>query len=372
MNERYLHHLWKNKLLPFHKLKTIDNKEIQFVNPGFHNENESGPDFTMAKLKIDDLMWIGSVEIHVLSSDWYKHKHHIDKAYENVILHVVYEHDKSVEITNRLIPTIELKSFIDLNHFNRFLNFYKSPKFPCKFNFYEYSKTELPKMIELAVEGRLLRKIAEFSSRLNSDSHRLYLLTAHSFGSSVNKQPFEQFANNYSLERIYALLKNNNIDKLTNQLWGEVKNYNWKTKGLHAASIPFKRFEQFIKFITNADLNFPFWSLPASLIILHFQNEFYKVEITSKIIIDGFLINVLSPIIYHKGIEENRLDLKIKAIQILKNTNPESNRFTKIWEELGVKPQNAYDSQGLLEIYQQLCTRKDCLNCLIGKNVLKL
>ena len=89
IKEEYIHYLWKNKLLLIYKLKLINGESIHVLDVGNHNENESGPDFLMASIKIDGVVWHGHVEIHVKASDWYKHQHHKDKNYNNVILHLV-------------------------------------------------------------------------------------------------------------------------------------------------------------------------------------------------------------------------------------------------------------------------------------------
>ena len=120
MNEKYLHFLWKMKRLPFPKLSLFDKKEFTILDFGTHNEFESGPDFQDASILYDDLKLFGSIELHINASDWYKHKHHLDKAYNNVILHVVFNNDKEVVQNGRIIPTIELKTHVDPKHYAKF------------------------------------------------------------------------------------------------------------------------------------------------------------------------------------------------------------------------------------------------------------
>ena len=109
MKEEFLHYIWKYKLYRNNNLTSQKGEKIKIVNQGTHNF-DSGPDFFNAKIKINDTVWAGNVEIHINSSDWYAHNHDSDKAYDNVILQVVFNHDKDVRRTNgQIISTLELK-----------------------------------------------------------------------------------------------------------------------------------------------------------------------------------------------------------------------------------------------------------------------
>jgi len=113
MQEAFLHSLWKYKKLDTRQLKTTGGESVQILNTGFHNETESGPDFFKAELVINGQHWVGNLEIHIISSDWYTHKHEVDSAYDNVILHVVWEEDVSIfRKDETLIPCLELKNYI--------------------------------------------------------------------------------------------------------------------------------------------------------------------------------------------------------------------------------------------------------------------
>ena len=120
MNEIYLHYLWKMKRLPIHQMKLVDGRNFSLLDFGSYNEFENGPDFKDGSIILDDLKWFGSIEIHVNASDWYKHKHQIDPNYDNVILHVVYKADCEVIQNGRVLPTLELKPWIDFNHFKQY------------------------------------------------------------------------------------------------------------------------------------------------------------------------------------------------------------------------------------------------------------
>ena len=112
MQEDFLHYIWKHKKFRFNNLETTTGESIVVTSVGQHNFN-SGPDFFNAKIKVGDQLWAGNVEIHIKSSDWFLHSHEQDQAYDNVILHVVYEHDREVHTTTeQFIPCLELKNRI--------------------------------------------------------------------------------------------------------------------------------------------------------------------------------------------------------------------------------------------------------------------
>ncbi len=111
--EDFLHFIWKFRLYNNQTLLCHPDGKLQVVNPGMLNKN-AGPDFTEAKLKIDETLWVGHVEIHLKSSDWLLHHHQHDPAYDNVILHVVYENDQPIFRKNGCeIPVFVLKGMFD-------------------------------------------------------------------------------------------------------------------------------------------------------------------------------------------------------------------------------------------------------------------
>ena len=134
MTEAYLHYIWQNRLFATDKLRTTDGLKITIINSGFHNAN-AGPDFLEARIKIADKEWAGHVEIHIASSDWNKHKHQQDKAYDNVILHVVYEDDEIIKTNSgSAIPTLVLAGNFDEMGYWRYEQFifYKKVHSMCQ------------------------------------------------------------------------------------------------------------------------------------------------------------------------------------------------------------------------------------------------
>ena len=365
MNEHYLHIIWNKKRLSFHQLNTTQNDSVEILHTGEYNALESGPDFTMAKARIDGLVWVGSIEIHVKSSDWYKHKHHLDHAYNNVILHVVYEHDMDVTIAGRTLPVIELKNHIDSNHYLKYtqLKVKSNKNFPCESLFNEKHHIELERMKIQAVESRLLSKTSEtYFSHKESDCIVFLKLAAHAFGTAVNAQPFEQLINSFSLEELIKF-----DEKQKNAV---LSNFLWKRKGL--VSDPKKRINQFINFIQVFDSQFHFWDLPASMMLMYAEQQFKKAKISSKFLLCNFLINCVVPFVFWKGNKTGNRQLMEKANRLLGIIPKESNHFTRKWEYIGIRAKNAFDSQALLEIYKQFCIKKACLDCAVGKKIIKL
>jgi len=112
MQEDFLHYIWKYKKFEALELKTTEAETIVVKNVGIHNFN-AGPDFFNAQISIGEQLWAGNVEMHIYASDWYVHNHENDKNYDNVILHVVWEHDIEVYRKDKtIIPTLELKPYV--------------------------------------------------------------------------------------------------------------------------------------------------------------------------------------------------------------------------------------------------------------------
>src|SRR5436190_15371162 len=159
MKEDFLHHLWKFKLYNRLKLKTTDGETVEVVNTGQHN-TDAGPDFFNAKVKVGNTLWAGNVEIHLKSSDWKKHSHHLDGAYKNVILHVVHEHDEAVTTTDgNQIYTLELKEKFNPKLYQNYLQLIESKEWiPCEKQIKSVDKLAIDSWLERLLVERLERK----------------------------------------------------------------------------------------------------------------------------------------------------------------------------------------------------------------------
>ena len=170
MTEDYLHYIWKFSKFDQVSLCTTEKESVQIIKKGFHNQN-AGADFLEGQVKIEDTLWVGSIEIHIKTSDWSLHKHQHDKRYNNVVLHVVYEHDK--DILNQKgdkIPVLELKGLLDENayfYYDKFLS--NGKKLPCENSFSEIHSFLISSTIDNMLIERLERKSNEIIACLDSN-----------------------------------------------------------------------------------------------------------------------------------------------------------------------------------------------------------
>ena len=353
--------------LPFHKLKLTDGSPITILQRGEHNELFNGPDFQNALIVNEKIQWAGPLEIHLKSSDWYKHFHHLDKNYDNVILHVVLEHDKEIVQNGRVLPTIELKDFIDWDHVGRYnrLQLTKGNLPICAASILDIDNAYVKNMMDRAIFKRLNRKALQFNEGDAEQDFLFYF--AQAFGSNYNKEAFvlllrmvnekrklmdksefisfvESLANDEQNERIFAWKKRgfrpvSKVEKRIFQLAHLL--YAWKTEKLNA--------------IVKGDslLALDVWYKEAGI-----QDDFLKQQI---------VINAIAPF-KHK--QEQAEMSGQSAFELLEALKPENNAVIRIWKQMGIVPKNALESQGLLEIYQQFCSHKLCLNCSIGMKIL--
>lgn len=394
MTETYIHFIWKLKRLPFHHLQTTKGKQIQMLNNGIHNLSESGPDFFNARMQYEHMEWAGQVEMHVKSSDWYLHGHHRDEAYNNVMLHVVYEHDREVIVNGTELPTIELKNLIDQEHYNNWEQFAKAIKaIPCEDSLHQVDPVFLKMMLHRAVADRFDRKVNQLLYLYDGLDNQavLYNFIARAFGTKVNAVPFELLTNqlplvalkrlNQSLQRklllnASGLYPEEQVSELpdflgTQQLHPSV----WKRKGLRPSSFPEKRILQFSAFVASCDFN-----LLAEYLS---PEEAYKylVALTGKMnqrpegmisenLLNQLLINAILPYFWFKSLQKEDEQLREFVLALMDQIDPEDNFILKKWNKIGVHATSAYESQALIELYNEYCFHKKCLSCQIGVKLL--
>jgi len=401
MNENYLQFLWKVKRLPFHLIKTTNAQTLEILHVGTHNLNESGPDFLNGKIRMNGIEWCGNIEVHIKSSDWYKHNHQLDLAYSNVILHVVYEHDMEIVIHGELLPTIELKCHIDKDHFERWNNFAGfNNDMNCKNGIPNIDAIYVESMMQRAIIDRLNRKVFFIKQDQGhlEDSEVLYYLVARAFGAKVNQLPFEELASRLPLKILKRFeptdqkhliqftsgLSTLSSELLQSKVWlnanrkykiGNVSAQSWKRKGMHAASRPERRIAQFIVFVQKFNFNSDFMYQSSNDMI----QAFYKLlivnrdhrELTfSKALIDTLIINCIVPFLWWMAERTENDSFQEKAMELLSILSAENNAITRKWNQLGVTIHSAYESQALIEIYNEHCSKNKCLSCEIGIKIL--
>ena len=196
MQEDFLHHIWKFRLFDQRALFTSSGEAIAILKPGDHNF-DAGPDFFNSQLMIGSMKWIGNVELHVNASDWIRHHHEIDPAYDNVILHVVYENDHPIKRKNgELIPTLELKDRMDLRSYQKYLDLNKSKDaIPCGSQIADVDEFILNNWLDrilterLELKSQLILNILRHSN--NNWEETFYQILGRNFGFKINNEPFE-------------------------------------------------------------------------------------------------------------------------------------------------------------------------------------
>ncbi|GGK59893.1 MULTISPECIES: DUF2851 family protein [Flavobacteriaceae] len=422
MNENLLHFLWKLKLFSVKKLKSTNGEIIHIISNGIHNLN-TGPDFLNAKIEIENQVWAGNVEIHINSSDWYKHNHEADKNYDAVILHVVWEHD--VEIfrnNNAKIVTLELKNYISkavLNSYNQL--FSKNKKWiNCENDIQFIDSFIFENWLERLYFERLEQKSSSIQEILTTNNNNweatLFMLLAKSFGLKVNGDAFLNFANSFdfsivrkvsnNVEQLEALflgqagLLSNKYEsiyfeklnreyeylkvkfKLTPILGGQVQFFrlrpnNFPTIRLSQLAFLYSKYQNLFSKIIEIDSlelfyslfevsTFPFWET-------HFTFDKESKKSTKKLtksFIDLILINTIIPLkfVYLKNLGKNEYS---SLFAILENIKPEKNSIISRYNDLNIESPNAFKTQALLQLKNEYCSKQLCLQCAIGKTILK-
>ena len=419
--EAFLIYLWEQRLTS-NKLTTSAGIPLSVIHPGWRNR-DSGPDFFNGRIKIGKTIWAGNIEVHVLASDWFRHGHDKDPAYENVILHVVYENDRPVYRNNgEEIPVLELKGRFDekiLNNYHKFLELHKW--IPCEEMIGSVNRFELLSWLDNLMARRLENKAGEIENDLHNTKQDFqevfYRKLAGNFGFKTNSTAFGLLAGSLPLN-ILAKHKNN-ILQLEALLFGQagmlkadfkedypvaLKNeyeflqakYNlttldrklWKFMRLRPANFPTIRISQFAQLIcrSSALLN-KILEMPRLNDVLdlfkvdaseYWDTHFVFGKKTAKkkkrlgtSSVHLILINTVIPFLFVYGKHKNDRGLQDKALAWLEQLPPESNAIIGRFSALNIKPKNAMESQALIELKQHYCSEKRCLECRIGHVLLK-
>jgi hypothetical protein len=389
MKEDFLQQIWKMKRFPMNQLRLTDGRELSVLKTGIHNK-ESGPDFFNGEIIIDGIRWCGNIEIHVKSSDWNSHGHQFDKTYNNVILHVVYENNQPIVIEGEEIPCLELKQFLVQKMWSSYETFLLNSNWiPCENLLSKVDQVYFYKQLENSLINRLERKVNKLNLRLNElqNNYRqlMYEVFAESFGNKVNSFPFIELTQRISINILEKENEQNKKDLLLgvagllnsskNENWtflkekyklSQMDSASWKYKGLRPKGFPEKRVEQFTSFLSH-EKSFSIWNNSPTE-ILNFFKQFNKI--LSEKFQELIIINAIVPIIWFWSEQRKEPDLKNKALHVLEMLKPESNQIVEKWKKNKIYPKNACESQGLLELKNELCDKRKCLECMIGTKIL--
>lgn len=414
MNEKLLQYLWNFKIFTSFDFKDVAGNDLEIMDFGRWNF-DSGPDFLFGKIKINDLVIAGNIELHVKSSDWIFHKHSGNPEFDNIIAHVVYTHDIDLdEFKNKNIPTLELKAYIDETLLSKYEVLLQETQFiPCE-------KIFDPKNLPVHFhEENLLKKLDEKSIEIedslkhyqNNYEAILFQQLAYAFGLKVNAAIFKQLAESLDYQ-VFNKIRQNQT-QLEALLFGIC---NWLEKPTDDQTKIWKREYEFLKvkyelpdyyihpkFSKLRPPNFPTIRL-SQLASLYHQNQnlfsklinaknikeinqlfstvkaseywdqrfnFGKIspvqgqKTLTKEFVELLLINAVLPLkyTYHKNTDENIPD---EILTLYQHISSEKNTIIDQWKSLKVKPQNALETQSLLFHYRNFCQKKECLRCSIG------
>ncbi|TDP58382.1 DUF2851 family protein [Flavobacterium dankookense] len=421
MKEDFLHYVWQYKKFDFSNLKTCAGDSVIIVNSGQYLQL-AGPDFFNAQIILNEQKWAGNVEIHLKSSDWYLHQHENDTAYDNVILHVVWENDVPIfRKDNNEIPTLELKNYVYKEVLENYLKL-KTQKS------WIYCENQIKTIDDFALQNwqerlffeRLERKeipiLALLKETENDWEAVLFCMLAKNFGLNTNGEAFLKIAKSIPFSVIRK--ESFEIENLEAVLFGMSDLIPLEAEDNYAKDIQ-KRFDyclqkyQFqkkinpqVQFFKHRPDNFPTIRL-AQLAMLYntYQNlfskimaitktdDFYKLfDISvsnywqthyqfdkvsakkkkkfSKSFIDLLIINTIVPIQFSYAKSQGK-EITEVILNIMNSIQFEKNSIVEKFAFFGIKSQNAFETQSLLQLKNEYCNQGKCLNCAIGIQLLK-
>lgn len=392
MKEHYLHYLWKNKLIPFHKLQLKDGSPFHIKDTGKWNRYAGGPDFLDAQIEMYGLTWVGHVEIHVNSMDWYDHNHHLDDAYKAVILHVVYRSNGKVLINNQRLPELELIDVVNEKHFQSFGKFKMKPTIYCSKHVAFLDKQVVKRTFEMAFRNRIEKKTFITENQLN-DQDLLHMLFAKAFGGKLNAEAFKELIRLVPLnvffslspekrKRVYPLVSGlyNAQDAIDYELL-EIMKVNgialmssgqWTQGGIYSSASPKNRVRQFPVFLETFFHTPELGSSIAPMSLknfIGFMSKRAKSSCFPVSFISHLFVNAMIPFFYIY-LSKRGYPALDTCKHLLVEIPPEKNHIIKLWKNAGIYAKNAFESQALLEIFTDFCTNKKCLSCEIGNKIL--
>jgi len=400
MKEDFLQIIWQMQCfsLPAHSTEGLP---IQVIRPGIRNFSD-GPDFSNARIQMDGLEWNGSVEIHIRSSEWKRHGHASDPAYETVILHVVWEEDQPLfRKDGSRIPTLELRERVSLSGILRYRELVNAKEtLPCR-KFLPEMKSLIPEsMLDLALAGRLERRASEilflFEENGFSWKRALALQLARCLGMKGNEDAMEALvkslpdailqqrgagnkkilawlqgqsgfgfsAEEASLQQEYEFLKEG--------YQPEDRSILWKKSGMRPASFPLKRIRLLAELLPDLD---------------HFMSDFpagesgeNKAAFTwsshaelkpGTFLHRHLMVNFQAPALVARALHLGRPEISQLALDALHDLTAEENSNSRWLRELGFPMRTAGHSQGGKELHRDWCQKRRCTECRIGQEILK-
>lgn len=428
--EQLLHYVWKHKLLPSCPLATTDGQSVEVIDPGLHN-TDAGPDFFNAKVRIGGTMWVGNVEIHDKASEWFTHGHDRDPRYDNVVLHVVAVGDIRVRTHGgNVIPQMTLE--VPKNIADNYAELLRADKYPpCHRLIPTLSGLTAHSWMNALQTERLERKathIAEQVDRADGSWEEAYFATlARNYGFGINGDAFETWTTGgwlqhmahhrddlFQIEAVFfgqaGLLSPESMPErhraaasadsyfmtLRDEYLYLARKFTlrpmdsrlWRFMRLRPQNFPHIRLSQLanlyhsqrsglsrlVECETVDDVRrlmrtavTPYWRTHYAF-GLQSRDSAKNLSARST---DLIIINTVVPVLFAYGRHRATERLCQRAMDFLEQLKPENNAIVRMWDECGLKAQNAADSQALIQLKKSYCDRKDCLRCRIGYEYLK-
>ncbi|MBR1499623.1 MAG: DUF2851 family protein [Bacteroidaceae bacterium] len=402
--ERLLHYVWKHRLLPVGTLITSDGQELEVIDPGLHNRDQ-GPDFFNAKVRLGGTLWAGNVEVHLRSSDWYRHGHDTDPAYNSVVLHVVGEVDGEVTTADgKTLPQVR----IDIPERIR-----QSYNELCRTEDYPRCHRIIPSLPTLKVhqwmDALLVERLKERSELVEARAERTggdweratFVTLSRSFGFGLNGDSFERWAMRiplqaagkhrddlFQVEALFLGMAGLTDEVKTLRSGQEAERLRQEFAYLqHKFSLdePLQRSDW--HFLRTRPGNFP------SVRIMQIAELYHKGQVQMSRLLEAkgvdelqqclavrgttagsrrlLIINTVVPLLFAYGRHIGDEDICQRAVRLLEQLPAENNYILRQWQACGLRVQTAADSQALIQLKRQYCDRTDCLRCRFGYEFLK-
>jgi hypothetical protein len=425
MDEAYLHYIWQFQRFDLSRLCCADGTPLVVLHPGYPNR-DAGPDFLQAKVRMGEILWTGSVEIHVAAADWFRHGHQADPAYSNVILHVVWQADDrpALRCDGSAIPVFELAPRVDPLQLQRYQDYIGGgAEILCRTFLPGVSTLKIIEQFDRALAARLEQKAgtvrAELESAAGDWEETAYRLLARSFGLRINSDPFYRLARSLPLRLLRkcagrtraveallfghaGLLPETPADGYPADLASEYRHlvhkfrmepsglerHHWKYARTRPAGFPSLRLAQFAGLAGQFDLLFDrmLGEGPVSEVLTllrtrpsEYWTRHYDFGKPAPMPLGGLgtdslrvvLINTWAPLLACMAAERDDRRFMDRALEILQELRAENNRITRLWKEAGLRLASSFDSQAALQLYRGWCRPRHCLNCAIGLNILR-
>ena len=428
--EQLLHYVWKHRLFPLHELTTTDGQTVEVIDTGLHNSN-SGPDFFNAKIKLNGTLWVGNVEIHDQSTDWYLHGHQHDSAYDNVVLHVVgtgngtttNSQGKTITQLQLDVPPYVRNNYHELFTTDRYPPCYKVIPTLSRLMVHSWMTTLQTERLEQKTEAIQYRA----SIGTGDWEAALFITLARNFGFGINGEAFEQWGksislqmagrhrdNPFQIEALFmgqaGLLQTESIpdryqeaaekDPYFQQLQREyqflahkyslqpIRHQLWRFMRLRPQNFPHSRIAQLAHLYCSGHLNLSklvectntdqIAALMQTQVTEYWQTHYgfgvpssFNEKHLSAQSLRLLIINTAVPMLFAYGRHLSNDRLCERALSLLEQLKPEDNTIIRLWKEVGLTVDHAGDSQALIQLKSRYCDHKDCLRCRFGYEYLR-